>query len=133
MSHRTSEKSPIDIGIQASSITHQHLLASVATEMRGRSTFKVVDVGCGGGALINYLRVGLPAILPGVGIDVDGFDVSDFVPDWYTKLTSATKAVRSGDPWPYADHSVMSLFPIRFWSIFSTLHFFSGKLHVVSS
>jgi SAM-dependent methyltransferase len=106
MSHRTSEKSPIDIGIQASSITHQHLLASVATEMRGRSTFKVVDVGCGGGALINYLRVGLPAILPGVGIDVDGFDVSDFVPDWYTKLTSATKAVRSGDPWPYADHSV---------------------------
>jgi SAM-dependent methyltransferase len=106
MSHRTSKQHPIDIGIQASSITHQHLLASVATEMRGRSAFNVVDAGCGGGALIKYLRVGLPAIFPGVGIEVDGFDVSDFAPQGNSNLASETKTVRSGDPWPYADHSV---------------------------
>jgi SAM-dependent methyltransferase len=91
---------------QASSITHQHLLAAIATEMRGRPTFKVVDVGCGAGALVKYLRVGLPAILPHVSVEVDGFDVSDFAPHGNTNLAPDTKTVRTGAPWPYEDHSI---------------------------
>jgi len=91
---------------QATSVTHQHLLASVATEMRCRSSFKVVDVGCGAGALVKYLRIGLPIILPGAAVEVDGFDVSDFAPHGNSNLAPDTKTVRTGDPWPYADHSV---------------------------
>jgi SAM-dependent methyltransferase len=106
MSHLTSAKQITDIVRQATSITHQHLLASVATEMRGRSTFKVADVGCGGGGLIRYLRVGLPAIFPNAAIEVDGFDLSDIAPHGNSNLASDTKTVRTGDPWPYADHSL---------------------------
>jgi SAM-dependent methyltransferase len=106
MSHRVSKQAPINLGIQASSITHQHLLAAIATEMRGRPTFKVVDVGCGAGKLIHYLAVGLPAIFPGAAIEVDGFDVADFAPHGHSNLASETKTVRSSDPWPYPDNSV---------------------------
>src|SRR5271166_4248346 len=90
----------------ATSITHQHLLAIIATEMRRRSRFSVVDVGCGGGALMNYLRTGLSVILPHADISVDGFDVSDFAPHGSTNLADGTKTVRTGEPWPYLDHSV---------------------------
>jgi SAM-dependent methyltransferase len=106
MSYRTPNKHHLDIGIQASSMTHQHLLASIATEMRDRPTFKVVDVGSGTGKLMNYLRRALPAILPGAAIEVDGFDVSDFAPHGCSNLASEMKAVRSGDPWPYAQNSL---------------------------
>jgi len=91
---------------RASSITHQHLLAAVATEMRGRSRVKVVDAGCGAGGLIKYLRAGLPALLPGAAIEIDGFDASDVAPHGYSNLASDTKTVSTGDPWPYSDHSV---------------------------
>lgn len=90
----------------ASSITHQHLLSVIATEMRDRSTLNVVDVGCGGGALIRYLRAALPNVLPNCKVQVSGFDVSDFAPHGNTNLEADTKTVRTGEPWPYPDHSV---------------------------
>jgi methylase of polypeptide subunit release factors len=63
-----------------SSITHQHLLSVIASEADDRSSLKVVDIGCGGGAMMRYLRQGLPALLPACLIEVSGFDVSDFAP-----------------------------------------------------
>src|SRR5438270_10179655 len=89
-----------------SSINHQHLLSVIAAEMRDRSDFKIADVGCGGGALMRYLRAALPEILPGREVQVSGFDVSDFAPHGNTNLGTDTKTVRTGEPWPYPDHSL---------------------------
>jgi SAM-dependent methyltransferase len=89
-----------------SSITHQHLLSVIATEMRDRSNLNIADVGCGGGALMRYLRAALPEILPGSRVQVSGFDVSDFAPHGNTNLGNDTRTVRTGEPWPYPDHSL---------------------------
>ncbi len=88
------------------SITHQHLLSAIVTEAGDRPTLSVADVGCGGGELTRYLRSALPQLLTGCNIDVSGFDVSDFAPDDNTNLEFDTPTVRTGDPWPYTDHSV---------------------------
>jgi SAM-dependent methyltransferase len=89
-----------------SSITHQHLLSVIATEMRDRPNLNIADVGCGGGALIRYLRAALPEVLLGCNVRVSGFDVSDFAPHGNTNVGADTKTVRTGDPWPYTDHSL---------------------------
>jgi SAM-dependent methyltransferase len=89
-----------------SSITHQHLLSVIASEADDRSSLKVVDIGCGGGAMMRYLRQSLPALLPACLIEVSGFDVSDFAPPGNTNLESDTLTVRTGEPWPYGDKSV---------------------------
>jgi len=89
-----------------SSITHQHLLSVIATEMRDRPDLEIADVGCGGGALIRYLRAALPQLLPGCKVQVSGFDVSDFAPHGNSNLEADTKTVKTGEPWPYPDHSL---------------------------
>lgn len=89
-----------------SSITHQHLLSVIATEMRDRPDLEIADVGCGGGALIRYLRAALPQLLPDCKVQVSGFDVSDFAPHGNSNLEADTKTVRTGEPWPYPDHSL---------------------------
>ena len=89
-----------------SSITHQHLLSVIATEMRERTTLQIADVGCGGGALIRYLRAAVPQLLPGCKVQVSGFDVSDFAPHGNTNLEADTKTIKTGEPWPYPDHSL---------------------------
>jgi SAM-dependent methyltransferase len=89
-----------------SSITHQHLLSVIASEMRARSTLSIVDVGCGGGALMKYLRSAFPYILPNCKVQVSGFDLSDFAPHGNSNLAPETETVRTGEPWPYADHSI---------------------------
>jgi SAM-dependent methyltransferase len=90
----------------ATSITHQHLLSTITTEAANRSSVKVVDIGCGGGVMMRYLRKSLPMLLPACAIEVSGFDVSDFAPHDNTNLESDTLTVRTGEPWPYADKSV---------------------------
>jgi SAM-dependent methyltransferase len=89
----------------ATSITHQHLLSTIATEAGERTALKVVDIGCGGGVLIRYLQTSLPQLLPNCAIEVDGFDVSDFAPEERTNLEATTPTVRTGEPWPYSDSS----------------------------
>jgi SAM-dependent methyltransferase len=108
----------------ARSITHEHLLAVVATELERRAAsgpVRILDVGCGDGALIEYLVRRIPEVLPGRAVELHGFDVRDHgvqadgfmdaalaslqaaypgVP-WASRLTSA----RQVDPWPYEDGS----------------------------
>lgn len=90
----------------ASSITHQHLLAAIVAESDDKRTLSVVDIGCGGGVLLRYLRTSLPQLLPDCEVEVSGFDVSDFAPHGNTNLETGTTTVLQGDPWPYDDHSV---------------------------
>jgi SAM-dependent methyltransferase len=83
------------------------LAACIASELKGsRKHSEVVDVGCGSGALMNYLRQTLPRLLPESGMTVTGFDVSDFAPHGNSNIGPGIRTVAVGEPWPYDDSSV---------------------------
>lgn len=90
----------------ASSVTHQHLLSTVLSEAMDRPELTIVDIGCGSGTLTRFLRNSIAILRPEYAVKVTGFDVSDFAPDDNSNLSSDTAVIRSGEPWPYEDHSV---------------------------
>ncbi|MBP1600243.1 MAG: hypothetical protein H6Q06_394 [Acidobacteria bacterium] len=64
----------------ATSITHEHLLAIITTECKSRKLsqiLRVLDVGCGNGLLIAYLHELLPRLNPGTRFEIFGLDVVD--------------------------------------------------------
>lgn len=107
----------------AKSITHQHILSVLNTELREipeGHLIKVLDVGCGDGHLIGYMMKNLGILNPNIKIDVYGFDVSDHgvqsegyfastiehlsgdFPDisWGERL----QVISSKESWPYPDN-----------------------------
>lgn len=106
---------------RASSTTHEHLLAVVATEARmaGHTHVSLLDAGCGNGLLMRYLLENFGAATEGADLDVSGFDVHDeeiqrsgFLDDarhllstrfpdldWDDRLRVASK----DEPWPFKD------------------------------
>lgn len=87
------------------SATHEHLLSIVNTECHrfpAGSTVRILDAGCGKGALMRYLRGQLPGLRPGLHFEIYGFDVSDHgvkrdgLPDM-----EGVRWISSTDPWPY--------------------------------
>jgi SAM-dependent methyltransferase len=80
-----SESRPVHVssGIpliqRATSITHEHLLSVIATELSKKSTgtIRILDAGCGAGVLIEYLQKSLPSIFPNHNVELYGFDVDD--------------------------------------------------------
>ena len=114
----------------AISLTHQHLLAVVHTLVRNRledgrwregQTVRLMDAGCGKGAMLAYFARALPFLVPEVQWELFGYDVSDSgvqedgdfadtiarlsttVPDvpWLARL----RCITSDEPWPYADNT----------------------------
>lgn len=106
----------------AGSITQEHVLACVASELASRratGTVRLLDVGCGEGGLIAFLSRRLPELVPGISVEIHGFDVRDhgvqaegFMSrtmsslraafpevDWSARISSIAQA----DPWPYPD------------------------------
>lgn len=106
----------------AESITHQHLLAVVNTEIRRRTRaplIRILDLGCGDGRLLSYLATNLPILQPSVRFELYGLDVDDRgvqrqgfldgarallqerVPseDWQGRLIGLSTT----DAWPFAD------------------------------
>jgi SAM-dependent methyltransferase len=106
----------------APSVTHDHLLAVLATESAGLppgSTLRLLDVGCGDGKLLAFFAQGFPLLRPGVSLELYGFDVAEpgvqrggylaravaelrsGVPgvDWSRRLVS----IGTDQPWPYPD------------------------------
>jgi len=102
----------------------QHLQKAIVAEVSARprpggAPVRILDAGCGDGALIAYLHKGLAAELPGVPIEIYGFDVSDHgvQTDGYLARAVAglnetapgapwaerIAAIAIGEPWPYAD------------------------------
>jgi SAM-dependent methyltransferase len=106
----------------AESLTHQHVLAVVNTEIRRRppaALVRILDLGCGDGRLLSYLATNLAVLRPDVRFELYGLDVDDCavqnpgflngarallqerVPseDWEGRLI----ALSTTDPWPFAD------------------------------
>jgi SAM-dependent methyltransferase len=116
---RTSEP----VIARASSTTHEHLLAVLATEaMRGgRNQISVLDAGCGNGRLIAYLQENMRHATRTIEADVFGFDVYDdeiqrrgFLDsarellstvrpdaDWADRLRECSR----DEPWPFGDEA----------------------------
>ncbi|MEJ5296748.1 MAG: class I SAM-dependent methyltransferase [Armatimonadota bacterium] len=107
---------------RASSITHQHILSVVNTEIcdvAGGETIRILDAGCGNGKLVAYLTRALDVLRPEVKWEVYGFDVHDHgvqaqgyiqqtldflnsdAPEieWESRIAS----VGTTEPWPYPD------------------------------
>jgi SAM-dependent methyltransferase len=105
------------------SITHQHLLSVVNTECRRRADplVRILDLGCGDGALLAFLAVALPILNPQIRFEFFGLDVYDsqvqptgFLDSARTTLRSAAPsqdwaarlvALSSTEEWPFADES----------------------------
>src|SRR5690349_4524150 len=85
----------------ASSVTHDHLLAVLATEsaaLAPGSTFRVLDVGCGDGKLLALLARGYPLLRPGVTLELYGFDVAEPGVQRAGFLARAVAELQSGVP-----------------------------------
>lgn len=106
----------------AVSITHQHLLACMATVVDAGSLdrpLRVLDLGCGNGEMIAFVSAALPILQPGCELEIHGLDVADSgvqasgffartlgalherFPniDWENRLSLVT----SKEAWPYPD------------------------------
>lgn len=130
MSHRRVCPQPDEVGddlgrtLEPSSLTHQHIAAALNTEQcrrRHGERIRVLDAGCGEGALIGFLHRALPAFSGRQGWQVHGFDVVDSTshrPDFPQSAIGRLQQVdadvswdkrvtASGvdDPWPYLDAS----------------------------
>jgi len=64
------------------SVTHLHLLACLNTlfrnELETRSDpFRILDIGCGNGALMAYLHLAMHVVAPHRSIEIYGFDIGE--------------------------------------------------------
>jgi SAM-dependent methyltransferase len=106
----------------ATSVTHLHILAVVATELQaaGRAEpVRLLDAGCGEGEMMAYLQANLPELYPGLDVEVHGFDVHDSLTEQApsaevvlgnlreslpgTSWDGRVEYVSVADPWPYGD------------------------------
>jgi SAM-dependent methyltransferase len=111
---------------RATSITHTHLFACLNTVLQERRTnvggaagARILDAGCGDGALIAHVWRCLQILYPDQTIEIYGFDVLDhgvqpreYMEKTIAKLTTEcpgvewrerVAAIKTDDPWPFAD------------------------------
>ncbi|MGI5287081.1 class I SAM-dependent methyltransferase [Nonomuraea polychroma] len=92
--------------LQPKSLTHQHLLTAVKTEIQGgrrQGPLRVLDAGCGDGHLMAFLQAHLTRLLPNRVIDVHGFEVHDSQshrPNFIETTGNRLCALLPGVPWP---------------------------------
>jgi SAM-dependent methyltransferase len=89
----------------AESITHQHLLSVLNTEVEGVSITKPVrllDVGCGDGLLIKYLTANFGVCNQGLKFEIYGLDVADHgvqADGYFEKTIENLEAEFPDTPW----------------------------------
>jgi SAM-dependent methyltransferase len=131
----------------ATSVTHLHTLAVVATELepsRRGEPVRVLDAGCGKGELMAYLQANLAELHPGIDFEVHGFDVHDSLTEHAPSaevmlaylaesLPDATwegrvKSVSVSDPWPYDNDEFDVVVTNQVLEHVADLEFFLGEL-----
>ena len=131
----------------ATSVTHLHILAVVATELesnRREQPLKILDAGCGNGELMAYLQANLDELHPQTDFEVHGFDVHDSLtehaPSAEVVLTNLreslpgtswegrVKYVSVSDPWPYEEDEFDVVVTNNVLEHVADLDFFLGEL-----
>jgi SAM-dependent methyltransferase len=131
----------------ATSVTHLHILAVVASELdsaRSVAPLKVLDAGCGAGELMAYLQGNLGELHPGTEFEVHGFDVHDSLTEHApsaevvlanllerlpgTPWEGRVKYVSVADPWPYDDAEFDVVVTNQVLEHVADLDFFLGEL-----
>jgi SAM-dependent methyltransferase len=115
---------PLFPGAEKHSITHHQLFGVIATEL-GRHGWpatrplRILDMGCGNGLVMGFLHAALAKRLPGVPVDIHGFDIAEskvqhegFIAEARAHLAAANptvdwssrvRMIGASEPWPYAD------------------------------
>lgn len=109
---------------RASSITHEHILAVILTELAARGTqegaLRILDAGCGNGRLLEYLATNLALVHPELSVELHGYDVGDhgvqtavtYFGDTVQRLTGQIPGtpwadrlhlISQDDRWPFPD------------------------------
>lgn len=108
----------------ATSITHEHLLSIIRTELQHHSDYhhpvKLLDIGCGNGELIAYLLHNLRELEPSLIFEIYGLDVMDhgvqaqgFLQTTLDRLKAEFSDIQwenrimgitAQDKWPYSDN-----------------------------
>ena len=85
------------------SITHQHVLSIINTELPASTKVRILDVGCGTGHLTRYLDECLPILHPDVSFELYGLDVIDagfhLEQGFFGSALGAFLAYRPDVPW----------------------------------
>ena len=107
------------------SITHRHILSIINTlllnelALKDKKLIRILDAGCGDGALISFLFRYLPQLNRGVTFQIFGYDLKDhgvqhedfginldnkLRKDWPgIEWDERIKLVHAEDPWPFGD------------------------------
>jgi SAM-dependent methyltransferase len=137
-----------DRGLRAAtSVTHLHILAVIQTELelaRGERRVKILDAGCGEGALMGYLQANLAELNPGVAFEVHGFDVHDSLTEHAPSAEVVTanlvelfpdesweervRYVSVADQWPYPNDDFDVVVSNTVIEHVADLDFFLGEL-----
>jgi SAM-dependent methyltransferase len=129
----------------ATSVTHLHILAVIQTELeRAEGRVKILDAGCGEGALMGYLQANLAELHPGVAFEVHGFDVHDSLTEHAPSAEVVTanlvelfpeeswkgrvRYVSVADEWPYPDDEFDVVVSNTVIEHVADLDFFLGEL-----
>lgn len=131
----------------ATSVTHLHTLAVVATELepaRRGEPVKILDAGCGKGELMAYLQANLGELHPEIEFEVYGFDVHDSLtehaPSAEVVLANLRESVPGtgwdgrvayvsvSDRWPYDDDHFDVVVTNQVLEHVADLDFFLGEL-----
>ena len=99
----------------ARSINHLHILAILHSELRrqgflGRGPIRILDAGCGNGEVIAFLMEGLAALVPGMVVELFGYDVNDYGVQldntFLDKTVSRLSTQFPDQPWSQRIHSI---------------------------
>jgi SAM-dependent methyltransferase len=143
-----STRPAYDRGLRAAtSVTHLHILAVIQTELeltRRKGRVKILDAGCGEGALMGYLQANLAELNPGLAVEVHGFDVHDSLTEHAPTAEVVTanlvehfpeeswegrvRYVSVADPWPYPDDDFDVVVSNTVLEHVADLDFFLGEL-----
>jgi len=107
---------------KAESITHQHLLSVLNTEiasLKMSGTVRILDIGCGDGLLIKYLTANIDFLNPALKFEIYGFDVDDHgvqSEGYFSKTIEVLEqsfpqipwedrlnVISADEPWPYPE------------------------------